>query len=602
MKRQRWACFDALLVLILVALTGCGTDERTLSFSSADFLLSESASPPADSSAWKPVVLPDLWARTRPGVNGSGWYRMQWYLDKTSSGAQALYLPHFGQSDQVFINGTQVTNPGSIGPKRRMEPQYLGLNPVLLRQGTNTLHLNVRRGWLLEPPMVGDAEALQLQFTKEHWLSVKGPHQLFGLTLGLGIFMLTLSSQRRNEQGYRYFGLASLAYSLWLLWVRDTTPLMALVPPVSFVVGYLSAQSITVCTFLFALRYGGWRRPILETILWLTIPLAGVVALVQEVQDWPFDVFYWLIDGTMLASNLFLFGLIAWRRRTVESFALLLASSGFAAYFLLNFDGLDLSPVEVPTWVEAYAYLPLFLVMGWLLVIRFARSLNESEQLAADLEHRVATKQGELQRNYEQMERFTREAAIVEERQRIMSDMHDGIGGQLISTLSLVEHGEVSKKEVAGALRECIDDLRLAIDSLEPTEEDLLPVLGNLRYRLEGRLKQQGIALEWQVREVPKLACLTPQNVLHILRILQEAFTNILKHAHAKQIRVETSVEHGRVSIDISDNGSGFEHQLPAGSGRGLENMKVRARTIGGELKITPSSSGTTLSLLLPVG
>ena len=69
-----------------------------------------------------------------------------------------------------------------------------------------------------------------------------------------------------------------------------------------------------------------------------------------------------------------------------------------------------------------------------------------------------------------------------------MADMHDGIGGQLISKLSLVENGEASKEQVAAALRECIDDLRLAIDSLEPAGDDLLPVLGNLRYRLEPRL------------------------------------------------------------------------------------------------------------------
>ena len=72
-----------------------------------------------------------------------------------------------------------------------------------------------------------------------------------------------------------------------------------------------------------------------------------------------------------------------------------------------------------------------------------------------------------------------------------MSDMHDGIGGQLIKTLSLVENGKAASHEVAAALQYCIDDLPLAIDSLEPTDDDLLPVLGNLRFRFEARLKQQ---------------------------------------------------------------------------------------------------------------
>ena len=104
-------------------------------------------------------------------------------------------------------------------------------------------------------------------------------------------------------------------------------------------------------------------------------------------------------------------------------------------------------------------------------------------------------------------------------------------------------------------LRECLDDLRLMVDSLTPVEQYLLAVLGNLRYRLEGRLKYQGIRLDWRVTELPPLASLTPQTVLHILRILQEAFTNILKHAQADTILVETGATEKHIFIRVSDNG-----------------------------------------------
>jgi len=193
-----------------------------------------------------------------------------------------------------------------------------------------------------------------------------------------------------------------------------------------------------------------------------------------------------------------------------------------------------------------------------------------------------------------------RQQAIVEERSRIMRDMHDGIGAQLISVLSLVEHGELSATEVAAALRECLDDLRLTIDSLEPTEHDLLPVMGNLRYRLDGRLRKQGIDLDWRVGEVPRLSCLTPQNVLHILRILQEAFTNIVQHAHATSIHVETGLDTAgeHVYIRVRDNGTGFSGGR---TGRGIASMRHRAKVIGGRLDIQPSATGTTLNLLLPV-
>jgi len=167
-----------------------------------------------------------------------------------------------------------------------------------------------------------------------------------------------------------------------------------------------------------------------------------------------------------------------------------------------------------------------------------------------------------------------------------------------------VEHSDATAQQVATALRECIDDLRLAIDSLQPTDDDLLSVLGNLRYRLENRLRTHGIALDWQVREVPKLTCLTPRNVLHLLRILQEAFTNIVQHAQARHIRVATAVDAERVKIDVVDDGRGFDVDQAenAGKAQGLAKMRGRAKTIGGDLLVMPTPTGTTLSLLLPRG
>jgi signal transduction histidine kinase len=100
--------------------------------------------------------------------------------------------------------------------------------------------------------------------------------------------------------------------------------------------------------------------------------------------------------------------------------------------------------------------------------------------------------------------------------------------------------------------------------------------------------------------EVPGLSCLTPQNVLHILRILQEAFTNIVKHAGATSIHVETGLDAAgeHVYIQVRDNGAGFSGEH---TGCGIASMRHRAKIIGGRLDIQPSAAGTTLNLLLPV-
>jgi signal transduction histidine kinase len=90
--------------------------------------------------------------------------------------------------------------------------------------------------------------------------------------------------------------------------------------------------------------------------------------------------------------------------------------------------------------------------------------------------------------------------------------------------------------------------------------------------------------------------------VLHVLRILQEAFTNALKHAHPRRIRVAAHAEAGRVAIDVSDDGKGFDETAAPVRGHGLANMRKRAQALGAELQLRSSAQGTTLSLLLPAG
>jgi signal transduction histidine kinase len=239
----------------------------------------------------------------------------------------------------------------------------------------------------------------------------------------------------------------------------------------------------------------------------------------------------------------------------------------------------------------------LCLVVGWHQTSRMVRALTETEKLNRELEQRVADKHAELKQSFGRVQAMEKQTAVNEERQRIMSEMHDGIGAQLIATLELVEQGDTTSTKIAGELREVLDSLRLTVDSLEPAENDLLSVLANLRYRLEGRMTKQGIRLNWQVSDVPRLDSLTPQQVLDILRILQEAFTNIVKHAEAKTITIATGFNDAWVFICIVDDGRGF---VTNREGRGLTNMRRRAEALRAKLDIIASKTGTSLSLYLP--
>jgi signal transduction histidine kinase len=195
-----------------------------------------------------------------------------------------------------------------------------------------------------------------------------------------------------------------------------------------------------------------------------------------------------------------------------------------------------------------------------------------------------------------------RERAVAAERERIMRELHDGLGGMLVAALAMVEDGAGSPGQVAELLRDALDEMRLVVDSLDPEIADLASLLATLRTRLEPRLAGQGLVFEWRVEEVATPA-LPPGGLWHVLRILQEAVTNVRKHAGAKVITVangERAAPDGRpgVWVAIRDDGRGLPADAPVG--RGFANMRYRAAELGGAVELACGPSGTVVELWLP--
>ncbi len=130
------------------------------------------------------------------------------------------------------------------------------------------------------------------------------------------------------------------------------------------------------------------------------------------------------------------------------------------------------------------------------LVDGFIKMMQEAETARVELETRVREREQLLKRNFERLRESERVKVEAQERQRIMQDMHDGLGSQLMSSLMLVEREAVSNDQFAQILRESIDDMRLAIDALAADDADLAAALGNLRFRMEPRLRAAGMELD----------------------------------------------------------------------------------------------------------
>ena len=210
----------------------------------------------------------------------------------------------------------------------------------------------------------------------------------------------------------------------------------------------------------------------------------------------------------------------------------------------------------------------------------------------ADQRHRA----GEVERL-----RVEKEKLLLLERERLMREMHDGLGGQLVSLLSMVQRGLGTQSEVAEGLRRALDDIRIVIDSLDPSTTDLRTSLGKLRARLEPVLRRNGIALTWEVDELADADGLAPEAVLHLLRIIQESVTNALRHAGAGSIEVSAVCSRDgqrQLCITVCDDGQGMNPGVSPG-GRGLENMRARARELDAVLEIEDANPGTQIRLRL---
>jgi signal transduction histidine kinase len=246
-------------------------------------------------------------------------------------------------------------------------------------------------------------------------------------------------------------------------------------------------------------------------------------------------------------------------------------------------------------WIVDAILLALFmatLLYGIRMQRAMATNLWERDR-AADLAEALKQQQRRLLE-------VERERALLLERERLMRDMHDGLGSALVSSLAAAERGVLTTEDMAGTLRECVDDLRIVIDSLDPNNYDLVGLLAALRFRLGRRLEIAGIEVDWHVDELPPLAWMGASESLQLMRAIQEILSNVVKHAHARRVSVTAQEIGAGVEVTIKDDGCGFDPDLSA-MGRGLRSLRQRADALHGRLSLnTQLGAGTAVRLWLP--
>lgn len=567
--------------------------------------------PPASDSAWRPVVLPDV--RDRPGaarVTQEG-FEMRWYRLHVAAGDEqpmALYIPRLVTLSAAVLMRTESGWTPLLDNQRSEREQWVqplwlplpgadqrGLDLVVaLPVPAGSYHV-VSRFW------VGPRDVLEKRWA---WRvrAQNGLPQAVSLTLlVLGAFALMLWLRRPEEAIYGLFALGAAAWMVRNLHYYVTLPSTPVAQDWFWWATHASMAWVMLTALLYALRFARGRRRGLEWLLTINVVLVSVISMPLWLRQWDMVVLQYAVTAVVAAVGTAWVTWLAWREDRPELRVMALALNLGVALGVH-----DLAVLAGWAWQEQFFLMPfatLAVMLSFLYAVqrRYVGAVEqvkaENSQLQEDLDEQVSV----MQAQNAQLREVERQQALLLERQRIMADMHDGLGSALLSALVAMEQGSMSHEQCVEVLRECVDDLRLVIDSLEPVGHDLVSLLATMRYRLGKRLQTGGLKLDWDVQDLPTLPWLEPPDALHVLRLMQEALNNVLKHARASRVRMVTRHHGSYVEIRVEDDGAGFDLQTIQ-HGRGLKSQIKRAQRLGGKLRIdsTPGH-GTRLSLRLPV-
>jgi len=616
-----------LAVLLTVLLWPRGpaanhiTRAAVLQHASQDYTLpSRTADPDALPGQWRDVPLPHqplpAWLagsdRLVPDADRltTTWFRFRAPPPEALERPLYIYIPYWKTDGQITIYVD-----GRLTYQSHANTQWNGSNMPLWVPLEETVEARTPReilvrmqhvtgtGGSLSTVWLGGYSDLFWMYLVRLFLTVTLPIITSIAYLTTGVFTLCIWLGGRREPTYLLFfplSVATVIRGMHHYLGADRLPVS------DELFGWLTAQSTLWCLVLLHLFLGQVHkqpRKRLTLFIIAAVVSSGLITLpgvspIDPTLSHPLIYVGVLLMGLLITLAGFWHSLAARSRD-----GMWLTLSGVLAVtfgvhdWLLQNNLIDIEGI----YLSFYAFVAVNIGILAFMLRRYMDALSASEQASRTLELKIAQREEELERSYARLREIEQRDLLNRERQRMMQDMHDGMGSSLVTALRAVEHGKLDEEEIVQLLRDCIDDLKLTIDSLEPVETDLLLLVATLRFRLQPRLESTGIKLVWQVEEVPPLDWLDQRNSLHILRILQEAFTNIIKHARASTIVMTTRGEGDRVSITIVDNGVGFDVEAARNTGKGLSNQMRRAEAIGAEVFWASAPSGSRFQLDLPV-
>lgn len=607
MCRWHWLLAGLCLLLAACAPQTQGDVQSTTQITHAEAVRAgwDSAAPPA--TGWVPVALIDFWDARWPRHDGVVWYRVRWHQDDARP--TGLLVNYVCLASAVYVNGSLVArDPSLVEPLSRnwIKPQYFLLDAPLLRAGENTLLVRVSGLSAYQPGFgtvtVGDPAAVRAQYDQAMFerFDIKLINIAMSAVLG-GIFLL-MWLLRRQDTVFGWFALSELAGSLWGYNYLAPSPWPF--PGTDGWQAFIAAMYMATCASyaMFLLRYGERRFPRIEGAMGVACAVALAVALLAPSWMGPQRTPWILAGGAFYYLSI---GWFLWRAlRTPRVDYRVLAACLLVPVLASLYDfALFLGWVRADTYLLSLTSVLTLVGIAFVVSYRFVAAMRKVEGFNVELTREIDAATSQLSDTLQREHALELAHSRAGERLQLVRDLHDGFGGTLVGAIARLEQApdETPKQQVVAVLKDMRDDLRLVIDSTAREHVDLAELLAPLRHRASNLLEAAGIDSTWQLDGIDGLELGSARN-LDLLRLLQEALTNVFKHSRAANAQVRVERVAGQLHLQVRDDGRGLQAGNPAKSGgAGFASMRLRAMRLGGQLQVESTPGRTELRLAFPL-
>ena len=535
--------------------------------------------------------------------NHSGLTQVSWTIRLPASLSEmslpALLVPQPVQGAVYTIDKTVIYElPGSDQTTLRhwYQPALISIPAPLLQRGqetvvhvTQTGHL---RGWFVSPMFAGELQDLRKYFTQFTFISQTLYTTINFLSIIIGIFFLIIGAGSKSKS-YFYGGMTTLTWSI-LISVALTNDL----PTAHY---FLWRMGLYACTglliyfvSLFTIDIFGHKLPrsiqlsalAFLNLGWIIYAIAG-----PDYEKW-LDVIWtglavciyvlsaaWVIFKALkqhqyarvlpIALHWVLTSILAFHDYVLQSGALPFSLSGQARPLWID---LLLQPIYL-----THIALPVFVIMAMWLLIK-----DHAQKIQNELRH---------------------VQVVNEQRERIVNDIHDGVGSRINLLLWSLRTKTPQAEQVESELQRCMEELRFAINPSQAGHETLHKALSDLCGRLKIQAANDGVVLGYQRSG---LTAPVPSEVgLHLYKATQEVLSNALRHSQATTIQVALHQEAGQIYIEVVDDGTGIPdwdessqtQRSQTVTSMGLKSLFHRIKSKSGQVHITSSTEGTRVRM-----